>query len=95
MEPKDWISRNHRELLVQVERFLEAIDTDAGRSKSKLTAAQLAGLRAKKTALTELVETKESAEAALSAGAGIHREYRIVPKRSGRSGEPSNAALAY
>ncbi|WP_395139879.1 hypothetical protein, partial [Armatimonas sp.] len=29
-----------------------------------------------------------------NAGAGIHREYRIVPQRSGRSGEPSNAALA-
>lgn len=30
-----------------------------------------------------------------NAGAGIHREYRIVPRRSDRDGTPSNTATAY
>lgn len=201
----DWIATTPRELVVQIGHFLAALDTEAGRTKSKLTKAQFDELRTNLSALTAQIETKEGAETALaaaqktldlgydataalfrtvgreaqgsslmddptreaagltvrkntskgfgeipvvedlickprpsgdnfldwsgptgggitydietraaegkpwekigyttrtaylheSAGAGVHREYRIVPQRSGRSGKPGNVAAAY
>ena len=74
MEPKDWIARNPRELLVQITLFLDALDTDAGRAKSKLTAAQLASLRGLHTALLGFMEDKEHLEMSLSAAVSAMNE---------------------
>jgi hypothetical protein len=39
--------------------------------------------------------TLKTAYTHTDAGAGVHREYRVVPKRSDRVGEPSNTASVY
>ena len=39
--------------------------------------------------------TLKTAYTHTEAGAGVHREYRILPKRSDRAGEPSNTASVY
>ena len=45
MNNMDWVAKSPRELLVQITLFLDALDTESGRTKSKLTAAQLASLQ--------------------------------------------------
>ena len=39
--------------------------------------------------------TLKTAYTHTDAGAGVHREYRVLPKRSDRVGEPSNTASVY
>jgi len=202
---KDWVAQNSRDLLRQISRFLEAIDTPDGQAKAKLTPAQLLVLHNKQSALLDACDLRDSAEATFSAsvrtqseahsaaaselrnlgraaqssesmdnptreaagltirqrtgkgnatipvvedlicrprpsgenfldwsgptgggityniecrtaagqpwvlvgystrtaylheeaGSGVHREYRVIPQRSGRAGSPSNAATAY
>jgi len=62
----DWISHNPRELLRQITRFLEAIDTPTGQAKSKLTPAQLTVLHERQSALLDACDMRDSAEAAFN-----------------------------
>ena len=59
----DWISQNPREMLRQINRFLEAIDTPTGQAKAKLTPAQLIVLHTRHSALLDACDQKDLIEA--------------------------------